>query len=115
MARASASTCTIAVGAAAPTPVRAVKAEALLRGKKFTPEAIAAAAEKAVTEIKPIDDVHGTAWYRRQLTQVLTARVLRERRRPGRGGVAAMSKITIHFKLNGKTGQRARLRSRRTC
>jgi CO/xanthine dehydrogenase FAD-binding subunit len=67
----------IAVGSAAPTPVRAVKAEAVLRGKKFTPEAIAAAAEKAVTEIKPIDDVHGTAWYRRQLTRVLVGRVLR--------------------------------------
>jgi carbon-monoxide dehydrogenase medium subunit len=67
----------IAVGSAAPTPVRAVKAEAVLRGKAFTPEAIARAAETAVTEIKPIDDVHGTAWYRRQLTRVLVGRVLR--------------------------------------
>ena len=67
----------IAVGSAAPTPVRAVKAEAVLRGKAFTPEAIAKAAEMAVTEIKPIDDVHGTAWYRRQLTRVLVGRVLR--------------------------------------
>lgn len=67
----------IAVGSAAPTPVRAVKAEAVLRGKAFTAEAIARAAEMAVTEIKPIDDVHGTAWYRRQLTRVLVGRVLR--------------------------------------
>jgi CO/xanthine dehydrogenase FAD-binding subunit len=67
----------IAVGSAAPTPVRAVKAEAVLRGKAFTPEVIAKAAEMAVTEIKPIDDVHGTAWYRRQLTRVLVGRVLR--------------------------------------
>jgi CO/xanthine dehydrogenase FAD-binding subunit len=66
----------IAVGSAAPTPVRAVKAEAVLRGKAFTPEAITKAAEMAVTEIKPIDDVHGTAWYRRQLTRVLVSRVL---------------------------------------
>lgn len=66
----------IAVGSAAPTPVRAVKAEARLRGKPFTREAIAAAAESAVSEIKPIDDVHGTAWYRRRLTRVLVARVL---------------------------------------
>jgi carbon-monoxide dehydrogenase medium subunit len=67
----------IAVGSAAPTPVRTVKAEAVLRGKAFTPEAIARAAETAVTEIKPIDDVHGTAWYRRQLTRVLVGHVLR--------------------------------------
>ena len=67
----------IAVGSAAPTPVRAVKAEVMLRGKAFTPEAIIKAAEIAVTEIKPIDDVHGTAWYRRQLTRVLVGRVLR--------------------------------------
>jgi CO/xanthine dehydrogenase FAD-binding subunit len=66
----------IAIGAAAPTPIRARKAEALLRGKPFTHEAIARAAEAAVGEIKPIDDVHGTAWYRRKLTRVLVARVL---------------------------------------
>jgi carbon-monoxide dehydrogenase medium subunit len=66
----------IAIGAAAPTPIRARKAEAVLRGKPFTQEAIARAAEAAVGEIKPIDDVHGTAWYRRKLTRVLVARVL---------------------------------------
>jgi CO/xanthine dehydrogenase FAD-binding subunit len=66
----------IAIGAAAPTPLRAVKAEAVLRGKPFTREAIAQAADAAVREIKPIDDVHGTAWYRRRLTRVLVTRVL---------------------------------------
>jgi carbon-monoxide dehydrogenase medium subunit len=66
----------IAIGAAAPKPLRAHKAEAALRGKPVTPESIAAAAEAAAGEIKPIDDVHGTAWYRRQLTRVLVARVL---------------------------------------
>jgi carbon-monoxide dehydrogenase medium subunit len=66
----------IAIGAAAPKPLRAHKAEAALRGKPVTAETIAAAAEVATGEIKPIDDVHGTAWYRRQLTRVLVARVL---------------------------------------
>ncbi len=68
---------TIAVGAAAPTPLRALKAEATLRGKPLNEAAVKAAAEMAVTEIKPIDDVHGTAWYRRKLTKVLVARTLR--------------------------------------
>lgn len=68
----------IAVGAAAPTPLRASQAEEVLRGKAFTDDAIEQAAQVASQEIKPIDDVHGTAWYRRQLTKVLVARTLRE-------------------------------------
>ncbi|HEX9795946.1 MAG TPA: xanthine dehydrogenase family protein subunit M [Anaerolineales bacterium] len=68
----------IAVGAAAPTPLRAVEAETLLRGQPWTEEAIEAAAAKAAEEIKPIDDVHGTAWYRRKLARVLVGRTLRE-------------------------------------
>jgi len=68
----------IAIGAAAPTPVRAVKAEAALVGKPFTDTTIEEAAKIAVTEISPIDDVHGTAWYRRKLTHVFVKRTLRE-------------------------------------
>jgi carbon-monoxide dehydrogenase medium subunit len=68
----------IAIGAAAPTPLRARAAEALLKGKLLTDEAVEAAAAKASEEIKPIDDVHGTAWYRRKLTKVLVARTLHE-------------------------------------
>jgi carbon-monoxide dehydrogenase medium subunit len=66
----------IAVGAAAPKPLRARKAEAALRGKPVNAETIATAAEAAAAEIKPIDDVHGTAWYRRKLARSLVARVL---------------------------------------
>jgi len=68
----------IAVGAAAPVPVRCVKAEETLIGKAFDEAGVIEAAETAVTEIRPIDDVHGTAWYRRKLTRVLVARCLRE-------------------------------------
>lgn len=68
----------IAVGAAAPTPLRIGKAEKVLIGQPFTDEAIVEAAEVAAEEIKPIDDVHGTAWYRRKLTRVLVRRTLRE-------------------------------------
>lgn len=75
----------IAMGAVAPTPRRAVKAEKVLRGKPFTPEAIAQAAETAATEIKPIDDVHGTAWYRRKTIPVLVARTLRQAGGMGEG------------------------------
>jgi carbon-monoxide dehydrogenase medium subunit len=75
----------IAVGAAAPTPLRAVGAEEALRGKAFTEGAIEQAAAAAADEIKPIDDVHGTAWYRRKLAKVLVARTLQEAGEHARG------------------------------
>ncbi|MFV2045147.1 MAG: xanthine dehydrogenase family protein subunit M [Anaerolineales bacterium] len=68
----------IAVGAAAPTLLRIEKAEKLLAGQPFTEEAILEAADIAAQEIKPIDDVHGSAWYRRKVTRVLVERTLRD-------------------------------------
>ncbi len=68
----------IVLGAVAPTPVRARQAEALLRGSPLTPERIAEAARVAATEAQPIDDVRGSAWYRREMIEVLTRRQLLE-------------------------------------
>jgi CO/xanthine dehydrogenase FAD-binding subunit len=68
----------IAVGAVAPTLVRIKPAEALLTGQALSDEAIEEAAEIAAKEISPIDDVHGTVWYRRKVTRVLVERTLRE-------------------------------------
>lgn len=76
---------TIAVGAAAPTPMRMSQAEALLEGQQLTDDAIEAAATSASEEIQPIDDVHGTAWYRRKLTKVLVSRTLHEAAAAARG------------------------------
>ena len=66
----------IAVGAAAPTVFRAIKAEAALNGQKITPEAIHDAAETAAGETKPITDLRSTAGYRREMTGVLARRAL---------------------------------------
>jgi CO/xanthine dehydrogenase FAD-binding subunit len=68
----------IAVGAAAPTPLRIEKAEKTLVGQPFTEAAILEAASIASEEIKPIDDVHGTKWYRRKMARVLVEQTLRE-------------------------------------
>lgn len=68
----------IAVGAAAPTLLRIKPAEKLLVGQPFTEEAVKEAGEIAVREINPIDDVHGTVWYRRKVTRVLVERTLQE-------------------------------------
>jgi carbon-monoxide dehydrogenase medium subunit len=69
---------TVAVGAAAPTPLRVKEAEEILSGEQLSDDVIQAAAEAAVKATKPIDDVHGTAWYRKKLTRVLVERTVRE-------------------------------------
>jgi carbon-monoxide dehydrogenase medium subunit len=69
--------CGIALGAVAPVPMRAKKAEALLLGKKVTEKAIVEAAQTASEEIKPITDIRSTARYRIDASRVLVRRALR--------------------------------------
>ena len=69
-------TARIALGAVAPTPMRAVAAEAELVGQRLTPERIDRAARAAAAEASPIDDVRASAWYRRRIVEVLTRRGL---------------------------------------
>jgi len=66
----------IALGAVAPTPVRAWDAEEVLKGRKLTSEAIAVAAKVAAEEARPIDDLRGSAGYRRREVEVLVRRCL---------------------------------------
>lgn len=66
----------IALGAVAPTVIRAPKAEAYLAGKKVTVEAMAEAGRIAAEEAKPISDFRASADYRRHLIAVLTKRSL---------------------------------------
>ena len=77
----------IVLGAVAPTPVRAARAEALLKGERPAPELLAAAAEAAMSEARPISDVRGSAEFRREIVGVLTGRVLAAAvDRAGQGG-----------------------------
>jgi carbon-monoxide dehydrogenase medium subunit len=76
----------ISVGAAAPTLLRIKSAEAMLVGQVLSEEAIQEAGAIAAREIKPIDDVHGTAWYKRKVAPVLVARTLREAGQLNGGG-----------------------------
>jgi carbon-monoxide dehydrogenase medium subunit len=66
----------VALGAVAPTPVRARKAEQILHGAKITPGLLAEAAAMAATEISPISDLRGSADYRRKISAVLVRRTL---------------------------------------
>jgi len=66
----------IALGAVAPTVMRALQAEAYLEGREITPEAMTEAGCIAVGEAKPISDFRASAEYRRDLIAVLTKRAL---------------------------------------
>ena len=68
----------IALAAVAPTPIRARRAEALLRGQAINADVIAAAAQKASDEARPIGDVRGSADYRREMVAVLARRALEQ-------------------------------------
>jgi CO/xanthine dehydrogenase FAD-binding subunit len=65
----------IALGVAAPTPMRAIKAENLLRGKKISTELLEEVAETASSEAQPRDTIRGEAWYRREMIKVLVKRM----------------------------------------
>lgn len=68
----------IALGAAAPTPMRAKQAEAVLRGKKITDNLLKEAGEIASAEAEPISDIYASEEYRRELVKVLVKRVGKE-------------------------------------
>src|SRR3989338_5121255 len=67
----------VVLGAVAPTPMRALEAENVLRGKKISQGLIEEAGKVAATESKPISDTRGSIEYRRNLVIVLTRRSLK--------------------------------------
>jgi carbon-monoxide dehydrogenase medium subunit len=61
----------IALGSVAPTPIRATKAEEVLKGKRLNNEIIGNAAKAAAESVIPITDVRSTAEYRKEMVKVL--------------------------------------------
>lgn len=70
----------ITLGAVAPTIIHAPEAESFLAGKELTDESIARAAELAAGATRPIDDIRGSAAYRKAMVRVLVMRGLRSLR-----------------------------------
>jgi len=66
----------IAVGAAAPNPFRARRAEGVLVGQKIGSDLAEEAARRAREESRPISDVRASADYRRMLVETLVARAV---------------------------------------
>ena len=67
----------IALGAVAPTPIRAFKAEKYLLHEGIREEALNKAARIVAEEISPISDVRATAWYRREMANNLVKNILK--------------------------------------
>lgn len=67
----------IALGAVAPIPMRAYKAEQLLVGEKVTEALIDKVGDTVMEEVSPIDDIRGSAEYRRWMSKVLVQRCIR--------------------------------------
>ena len=66
----------VAYGAVAPVPLRARRTEAAIEGAPLDAAAIERVAATARDEVRPIDDVRATAWYRRELVFNMTRRML---------------------------------------
>jgi len=66
----------IALGAVAPTVIRASRTETYLIGKELTSEVIEEASGIIKEEARPIDDIRSIAAYRKEMTGVLLARGL---------------------------------------
>ena len=66
----------ISLGAVGPIPFRATAAEKVLKGREVTPDLLAEAALAAQSTATPIDDVRGTAAYRKAMVEALTRRTL---------------------------------------
>ena len=72
-----AETVRLALGAVAPVPLRARRAEKILAGQKPSDELLAQAGAAAADECSPISDVRSSAAYRRKMVEILTVRALR--------------------------------------
>lgn len=68
----------IVLGAVAPTPIRARRAEVMVEGRALDDELVEEAAQAAMQEARPISNIRGSAAYRREMVGVLTARAIRQ-------------------------------------
>lgn len=68
----------VALGAAATTPIHARNVENALRGQRLDAQKIKDAAALVRDEVDPLDDLRGSASYKREMARVWTQRALQE-------------------------------------
>jgi carbon-monoxide dehydrogenase medium subunit len=78
----------IALGAVAPTVIRSPAAEAALDGQRASDTVLRRVSELAAADARPIDDVRGSAAYRRGLVAVLVRRAIAIAVQRAGGGVS---------------------------
>ena len=66
----------VCVGAACETPLRLPETEAAARGRRFDLTLVEEMAEAYASALRPVADVRGSAWYRREVTRVVVERAL---------------------------------------
>ena len=66
----------IALAGAATRPIRAKTAESVVVGSLLSPATVEQAGEAAASDADPLEDLHGTAAYKRRLAAVLTRRAV---------------------------------------
>ncbi len=105
----------IALGCVAPTIISAADAEAALVGASLTDARIAEASALAAQAALPIDDVRGSAWFRREEVEVLVRRGLEVLRPPWEASATedtlrlGLPQPDAMVRLWGKTRSRARI------
>jgi carbon-monoxide dehydrogenase medium subunit len=67
-----------AFGSVAETPIRAKEAEEIIKGKEISLDLIGKISERCKEYVHPIDDVRGTAEYRKDMCAVLLKRALKQ-------------------------------------
>jgi carbon-monoxide dehydrogenase medium subunit len=68
----------LALAGAGPTPVRATGAEEVLRGRAPTDGLVAEAADEAASMSLVVDDIRGSAEYKREMVKVYVRRAIRQ-------------------------------------
>ncbi len=66
----------VCVGAACETPLRLPGIEAQVRGRRFDPALVEEVADAYASALRPVADMRGSAWYRREVTRVVVERAL---------------------------------------
>jgi carbon-monoxide dehydrogenase medium subunit len=94
----------IALGAVAPTIIRAPEAEAYLVGKPLTDNVLEVAAQLTMNSCKPIDDIRGSAAYRSEMVRVCTLRGLKAVRDGQEQTGMPLEPILLWGEQDGKAG-----------
>ncbi len=75
----------LGLGGVGQTPLRAIEAEEVLKGKPLDEKVLAEAAGAVMSVVDPVSDVHASAEYKKEMAGVFTKRAVREAAARARG------------------------------